>query len=93
MIVGVKVSRQKIRNGFDAFLLFYTNSQYGFVSSSSISNESSLRLNPEITLDMTPPGFTGISRYRFTSSSSIPHDEKSNSYLDKEDSSKTQLAF
>ncbi|KAI3507878.1 hypothetical protein L1887_22873 [Cichorium endivia] len=71
---------------------FSGNSQYGFASSSSISNESSLHFNLESTLDMTSPGFTGISQYGFTSSSSVPYDENSNSYLEKEDSTKTQLA-
>ncbi|KAL4592701.1 hypothetical protein LXL04_005704 [Taraxacum kok-saghyz] len=68
------------------------NSQYGFASSSSISNESSVHFNPESTLDMTPVGFTGLSQYGFDSSSSIAYDhENSNSYLEKVDSSKTQL--
>ncbi|KAL7584125.1 transcription factor MYB119 [Lactuca sativa] len=71
---------------------FSDNSQYGFGSSSSISNESSVHFNPESTLDLTSLGFTDISQYGFASSSSIPHDENSGSYLDKVDSSKNQLA-
>ncbi|XP_024981020.1 transcription factor MYB64-like [Cynara cardunculus var. scolymus] len=74
---------------------FSSSSPYGFASSSFISNESSMVhiKDPKPSLDVNPLGFDGNLQFGFHSSSLVPdHDENPNLYLNKEDSSKTQLA-